>query len=169
VSQDAESHLISVVAAKDSDSQQRFAALERLANEVVGCKLFTAISWDVVGGTQRRLYTNRPDLFPQRGPKPIRKSDFSAQVIYGGQLHIANNAEALGKAFTTLDLIRAAGCEAGINIPIVSAGRTIGTINLLHEENYYTPARVAAAARLCMPALACFLLHAGSTNEDQNV
>ena len=34
----------------------------------------------------------------------------------------------------------------------------LGSVNLLHEEGWYTPERVEAARLLTVPALACFLI-----------
>ena len=34
----------------------------------------------------------------------------------------------------------------------------LGSVNLLHQEGWYTPERVAAAQGLIVPAIACFLI-----------
>ena len=59
--------------------------------------------------------------------------------------------------FPDFELIRSLGCESALNLPVVVAGRVIGTVNLLHEEGYYTDERVAAAANLLPYATIAFL------------
>ena len=49
------------------------------------------------------------------------------------------------------------GCGSVINTPVIVADQMLGTVNLLHEEQYYTPQRVADAGLLALPAKAAFL------------
>ena len=63
--------------------------------------------------------------------------------------------------FPDLDLIVSLGCGSAINMPIVAAGEMLGSVNLLHEEGWYGPERVAASQRAdraghrLFPASAC--------------
>ena len=58
-------------------------------------------------------------------------------------------------------IIGALGCGAVLNLPVVIADRLAATVNLLDVEGHFTPARIAAAADLALPALAAVALARG--------
>jgi hypothetical protein len=61
--------------------------------------------------------------------------------------------------FGDYELIGELGCESVVNLPILNKGELIATINILHEEQFYTPQKVALAQEvLTLPALAALAL-----------
>ncbi len=144
--------------AKSGDETGAFAALERLADTIVGAKLFTLMTFDRASGEARRLYSNMPDAYPISGKKGMDSSDWSRHVLDGRQNFVANDIEGIAEVFPDHELIRSLGCESVVNIPVEVCGEVLGTINCLHEKGYYNAERVEAAEALKLPGSICFLL-----------
>ncbi len=144
-----------ILAAASADTVTgRLAAIDHAIAEGIGHKLFTVLvlNWD--RGENQRYYSNQPDAYPIGGAKPIAKS--SASAMLEGQCRFLDTYEDVNAAFFDHELIRSLGCESCVNVPVRWAGQTIGTLNILHEANWYTPADVPAFtvfAALAAPAL----------------
>ena len=143
----------------DNQPQASCAALCALAQDLVGARLFTMSVIDAPAGLARRLYSNMPDAYPVSGTKPMQDDVWSRQVIGAQKIFVANSIEDIALVFPDHPLILSLGCASVINVPVVVAGRVIGTVNCLDVAGHYTPARVAAAAALRLPAAACLMLH----------
>lgn len=116
-------------------------ALDQALAQAVGHKLFTVLvlNWDKK--ENQRYYSNQPQAYPVGGSKPIiEKGWFYEQVVVAGQPQIQRSAEDIVRAFPDHALIRSLGCESSVNYPLRFAGRTIGSLNLLHEAGWYTEA-----------------------------
>lgn len=132
----------------------RLAAIDRAIAEEIGHKLFTVLVLNRDRGENQRYYSNLPDAYPVGGAKPINKS--TAAVLLEGGCRFLDTYADVKEAFFDHELIRSLGCESCVNVPVRWAGRTIGTLNILHEANWYTPADVPALtvfAALAAPAL----------------
>jgi hypothetical protein len=143
-----------------------FAALEAATTDDVGTLLFTATTHDT--GTMRsiRVYSGNPAAYPVGGWKPLRPGPWFATLIEGRRPFTAMTIEEIAVVFPDFELIRSLGCESALNLPVVVDDRVIGTINLLHEKGYYTPARVAAAVDLLPFATVAFLAADRSAKQD---
>lgn len=150
--------MAAAIASRDHQPETAFDALCGLAEETVGHRLFTLMTFDEATGEACRIYSNRPDVYPISGRKPADETKWTDIVIGGGKTFVANTIEGITEVFPDHELIRSLGCESVINVPIIAAGRFFGTINCLHIEGHYTPDRVAASERLKTPGAACFLL-----------
>ena len=133
-------------------------ALHRLAEATVGVKLFTMTADNPPKGYVRRVYSSDESAYPVLGTKPIVFDETYRKMTEERFVYVANSVEAMRADFPDLDLIVSLGCGSAINIPIVAGGEMLGSVNLLHEEGWYTPERVAAARLLAVPAIACFLI-----------
>jgi hypothetical protein len=133
-------------------------ALHRLAETTVGVKLFTMTADNPKGGYVRRVYSSDEAAYPVLGTKPIVFDDTYRKMTEERFVYVANSVEAMRADFPDLDLIVSLGCGSAINMPIVAGGEMLGSVNLLHEEGWYTPERVEAATALTVPAAACFLI-----------
>lgn len=132
-----------------------WAALERLARETVGARLFTVMTLDMEGMLARRAYTSHPADYPTSGTKPIERNQWFEQVVDHGGPFVANSLAAIAQVFPDHALIGSLGCGAVINLPVVEDGRVTATINLLDAEGLYTADRAARAeALLPRPAAA---------------
>ena len=47
------------------------------------------------------------------------------------------DADAIRAAFPDHELILSLGCESAVNVPVRWNGRTLGSLNLLHEAGWY--------------------------------
>ena len=145
--------------AKPSDQPRRsFAALQLLADETVGFRLFTLMSLDLKAGEGRRFHSNMPDDYPVTGRKPVPEGTWAETVVKNREIFIANSIADIAKVFPDHELIESLGCGAVINIPVVAAGELLGCINCLNSAGSYGPERISAARSLMLPGVACFLL-----------
>lgn len=138
-------------------------ALEHLALNSVGAKLFTLTTVEPGTGEAARVYSNMPDAYPVSGRKPADFSDWSRQVLGERRTFVANTIEDIAAVFPDHPLIKSLGCESVINVPVEVNGAVVGTVNLLHRAGFYTSDKVAAAESLKLPAALCFLLCAAQS------
>jgi GAF domain-containing protein len=132
-----------------------WAALERLARDTVGVRLFTVMTLDMEAMLARRAYTSHPAEYPTSGTKPIERNPWFAQVAERREPFVANTLADIAQVFPDHALIGALGCGAVINLPVVEEGRVTGTVNLLDAEGSYTPeVATRAAAAMSGPAAA---------------
>jgi hypothetical protein len=136
-------------------------ALEELADQVAGHKLFTATVVDNAAGLVRRAYSNRPKEYATSGTKPLRGNtgDWFDHVFNRRLTFVANTIGDIAKVFPDHELIGSMGLGSVINFPVVLQGELVTTVNLLDEAGHYTPERVAAVERnLAVPARLCAAL-----------
>jgi hypothetical protein len=103
-----------------------------------------------------RVYTNMREAYPVGGRKPITDSPWMQQVMQRGLPYIGRNADDLRDVFYDHELIVSLGCRSVLNIPLRWQGETLGTLNMLHEENWYDTGHIELArvfAQLAVPAV----------------
>ncbi len=139
-------------------SEAAYAALHRLADAVVGARLFTVMTVDMGAGLARRAYTSDPGSYPATGTKPIEMNAWF-EVVHGRhEMFVANTLADIARVFPDHELIGSLGCGSVVNLPVLRAGRLVATANLLDAEHHYTPERVErVAAELTLPAMAALL------------
>ncbi|MCV9999743.1 GAF domain-containing protein [Pararhizobium sp. YC-54] len=156
---------VAAVAEAGSQPEKAFAALEVLTKELVGVKLFTIMTSDTRGKLSERIYSNMPDVYPVSGTKPYNETHWSEITLNQKKTFVANTIEDIANVFDDHALIKSLGCESVINVPIVVGGDVIGTLNCLHDKDFYTKDRIEAAEALKLPGLVCMLLHAQQKKE----
>lgn len=120
-----------------------WSALEVLAAEVAGHKLFTVMTADLVADVARRVYTSDAAAYPVSGTKPITH-DRWFEIVHGQRkTFVANTLADIATVFPDHEKIGALGLGSVVNLPVVLAGELAATINLLHQEHFYSAARVA--------------------------
>lgn len=132
-------------------------ALRLLAETLVGAKLFTVSVVDWANERAGRVFTSHPEVYPVSGTKPIHYDDWFEIVHRQRQTYVANTLATMSDHFSDRDVIASLGCGSVVNLPIEVAGEMVGTVNLLHEEEFYTPARLARTQHLALPAKAAYL------------
>lgn len=147
--------------AEDVSGDWPWTALQALAQEIVGAKLFTVTTVDMKENVARRLYTNMPDAYPVSGTKPIVVDPWFELVIQGRKLFVANTLSEIAVHFPDYELIGSLGCASCVNMPVVVSGEVLGTVNMLDEEQHFSPERVARVEHLQIPAVAAFLAARG--------
>lgn len=150
---------LSAVARAHADTHQpqaTFDAINAALAATVGHRLFTVLVHHPAQRESERIYTNMCEAYPVGGRKPVTDSPWMQQVMQRGLPYIGRNADDLREVFYDHALIDSLGCRSVLNIPLRWQGETLGTLNLLHEENWYgtqhiEPARVFA--QLAVPAV----------------
>ncbi len=134
---------------------QAFDALCGLTKATVGAKLFTVMTADMTAMVARRAYTDDVANYPTSGTKPIEIDRWFEQVHGRRESFVSNTLADIATVFPDAELIGKLGCGSVINLPVILGGEMVATVNMLHEEGYYTPERVALAQRLLtLPAMA---------------
>ena len=132
-------------------------ALQDLVQSTVGAKLFTIMTIDTEAMLARRAYSSDPENYPGGGTKPITPNRWLDHVQGAGRTFVANTLAEIDTVFPDAELIGRLGCGSVINLPITENGRLVATMNILHEEQHYTPERVARTERdLSGPAHAAY-------------
>lgn len=134
------------------------AALHRLAEAVIGVRLFTLTAINMAAGHVRRVYSSHPDVYPLLGTKPLVIDDWFERMRTQRVIDVINTAAGMEGNFGDLQLIRSLGCNASISVPVMAGNDLLGTINALDAEGRYGPDQVAAAQALIVPAVATFLI-----------
>ena len=137
-------------------------ALQNLTGAVAGFKLFTVMTVDLTNEVARRAYSSHPADYPVSGTKPIHYDSWFEIVHKQHKLFVANTIADIAKVFPDHEKIWSLGCGSVVNLPVIIEGQLAATINMLHEEHYYSPARVELierhlslpAKRACLAALA---------------
>ena len=133
-----------------------FRALERAMGAVIGHKLFTVLVHYPKARESERRYTNQPAAYPVGGRKPVTTSAWTERLFVEQRPYIGKSAQDIREVFFDHELILSLGCASVLNVPVAWNGRTLGTINLLHEAGWYDEADVPIAqtfAALAAPAL----------------
>jgi hypothetical protein len=135
-----------------------WAALQDLVSTIVGFRLFTVMTVDMVKEEACRAYTSHPAEYPVSGTKPIHYDAWFDIVHRQQKLFIANTIADIAKVFPDHEKIGAMDCGSVVNLPVVINGTLAATINMLHEEHYYTDTRVALIEKyLAGPAKRAYL------------
>ncbi|WP_027576893.1 GAF domain-containing protein [Bradyrhizobium sp. WSM1743] len=133
-----------------------FAALDQGLKSAIGHKLFTVLTYDEATSELARLYSNLPGLYPTGGRKRLAPGPWTEAVLDRGEAYIGYTGDDLRTVFSDHELIASLGCESVLNMPVRWRGRTLGSLNLLHEAGWYGEDDAAVClpfAQLALPAL----------------
>ena len=78
-------------------------------------------------------------------------------MIHGRKPYIGYTADDIRAVFFDHELIASLGCDSVLNVPVVWNYRMLGTINLLHEANWYSEADLPVSAIFAGLAVAPYL------------
>jgi len=150
--------LCSVAAAQGKKDQPSalFAALDGALKSAIGHKLFTILAYDGETGEAARIYSNLPGPYPTGGRKRLAPGPWTEAVLDRGEAYIGRTEADLRAVFPDHELIVSLGCASVLNTPVRWRGRTLGSLNLLHEAHWYGEDDVAVSlpfAQLALPAL----------------
>jgi hypothetical protein len=122
-----------------------FAALDRAMDAAIGHKLFTVLRFHADSGESERVYTNQPESYPVGGRKALNPTFWAGHVIFGRKPYIGYDAADIRSVFFDHELIASLGCDSVLNVPVVWNDTMLGTINILHEANWYREGDVPLA------------------------
>jgi GAF domain-containing protein len=133
------------------------AAVERLAQRLLGHRLFTALRYDLEAGLAHRLYSSAPDIYPASGSKQIATAPALRRMVDTGKPLLTPDAAAVRANFLDADAILALGCASVLNLPVIVRGRLLGQVNLLHQAGHYTSSSVETGMALVALAAPAFI------------
>jgi len=125
-----------------STPEEAWLALQQLTQTLVGVKLFTVMTVDMQTLQACRVYTNDPIAYPVSGTKPITIDDWFDVVHRQQKMFVANTITEIAKVFPDHEKIWSLGCGSVVNLPVIIGNELVATINILHEQHHYTPARI---------------------------
>ena len=115
-----------------------YKKLDKVIFYLVGHKLFTLMVIDRSGRYVERVYSNNKKIYPLLGTKPIPKNEWTKRVLVEKKEYIGTNFKQIKKLFFDYETIKSLGCGSIINLPVINNNKVLGTLNILHKENYYT-------------------------------
>jgi GAF domain-containing protein len=153
-------HAIFAAAMAEPENQPEvaYAALHALANTLVGTTIFTILALDLEEGLMYRAYSDTQDLYPAPGVDEIGDSIWEQTLIEKREALVLNSAAEVASLLPEHEALFARGAKSMLNLPIVVAGTTIGTLNMLNVEGHFTPEVVAKAYALSAAAAVVLVL-----------
>ncbi|WP_144182606.1 GAF domain-containing protein [Elioraea rosea] len=153
-------HLSAIAEAVRAPGQPEasFAAIEKACAATIGHILFTVLLRHEVTGEAERFWTSHPKEYPVGGRKPLNPTFWTEHVLRQQRPYLGNDYEAVKAVFFDHELIRSLGCESVLNVPVVWNGRSLGTINLLHEAGWYREADIPLAQTIAALAVPAYLM-----------
>jgi GAF domain-containing protein len=128
---------IAEATASDPDPDAVFRAVEALTQRVIGVRLFTVMRLHAESAEVERVYSSNPTAYPVTGRKPKGGTEWGAQVLDRGETFLAATAADVRRVFTDYELIFSLGIGAILNVPIRFRGRSLGTVNICNEANWF--------------------------------
>jgi hypothetical protein len=110
--------------------------------------LFTAMRFHPESMEVERLFSTLPDIYPINGRKPKRQTEWGQNVLIQQQINLGCGPEAIAWAFSDHKTILGLGLNAVLNVPVVSDGSTLGTINFLRKAPAFDAKDVAIGTAL---------------------
>ncbi|MFM0169943.1 GAF domain-containing protein [Paraburkholderia sediminicola] len=115
-----------------------FRAVHEVAASAIGFSLFTIMSYDAQNQEVERVYTNMPDVYPVGGRKKKHGTPWARQILHDLKPFRAETPQGIREAFDDHTVMTEMGLGSILNIPIAYDGVCIGTMNLTHQERWYT-------------------------------
>ena len=135
-----------------------FEAIHQIAARRVGAGLVTAMRHDEAASTVERVYSSNPQAYPVGGRKLKRDTGWSRKVLVEHLLLVNAGDDDIREAFDDHAIIFGLGLHSCVNVPLVSAGKCIGTLNVLRREAEWSEEQVTLARALGLAALASALM-----------
>ena len=132
----------------NKESSLIFNSLDNILNDFIGHKLFTILKFDKINSKLERIYTSNPREYSLQGKKDVIRNFWQVQVLEIGVVNIGYNSQDIKNSFSDFDLIKKLGCSSVLIIPVKSRGNIKGSVNLLHEESWYSNNHVKIAQSL---------------------
>ena len=133
---------------QNKESGLIFNSLDNILNDFIGHKLFTILKFDKINSKLERIYTSNPREYPLQGKKDFIRNFWQVQVLEKGIAYIGYNFQDIKTSFSDFDLIKKLGCSSVLIIPVKSGDNIKGSVNLLHEESWYSKNHVKIAQSL---------------------
>jgi len=114
-------------------------ALEQLSAESIGHRLFTVMRFDDTRDEVQRIHSSLPAHYPVGGRKKKKETAWADRVLREMNVFRGTDAADIRSVFDDHEKILGLGLGSVLNVPVVFAGRCLGTMNLLHQAGWYEP------------------------------
>jgi GAF domain-containing protein len=135
-----------------------FAAIAEVARRRVDAGLVTAMRHDEAAATVERIYSSNEQAYPVGGRKVKQESDWSRHVLVECRVLISAGDDAIRKHYNDHAIIFGLGLHSCVNVPLVSHGKCIGTLNVLRTQADWREDEIALVRALGIAALAGALM-----------
>ena len=135
-----------------------FAAIAEVARQRVDAGLVTAMRHDEAAATVERIYSSNEQAYPVGGRKLKRDTGWSRKVLVEHRVLVNAGDDDIRESFDDHAIIFGLGLHSCVNVPLVSNGRCIGTLNLLRAQAAWSDEQIALARALGIAALAGALM-----------
>lgn len=135
-----------------------FAAIAEVARQRVDAGLVTAMRHNEAASTVERIYSSNEEAYPVGGRKVKQESDWSRHVLSEHRVLVSAGDDAIRKHYNDHAIIFGLGLHSCVNVPLVSRGQCIGTLNVLRREAKWSDDQVMLARALGIAALAGALM-----------
>jgi GAF domain-containing protein len=109
---------------------------------------------DEAASTVERIYSSNETAYPVGGRKVKKESDWSRHVLVEHRVLVSAGDDAIRKHYNDHAIIFGLGLHSCVNVPLVSHGKCIGTLNVLRPQAEWSGEQVALARVLGLAALA---------------
>jgi GAF domain-containing protein len=135
-----------------------FAAITQIAARRVDARLVTAMRHDEAASTVERVYSSNEQAYPVGGRKLKRDTGWSRKVLLEHRVLVNAGDDDIRTSFDDHAIIFGLGLHSCVNVPLVSNGKCIGTLNVLATRPDWSDDQVALARALALAALAGVLM-----------
>ena len=111
-----------------------FAAVHAVAARRVGAGLVTVMRHRATEADVERLWSSNEQAYPSGGRKPKRDTDWSREVLTAHRVLVSAGDDGIRKSFPDHAIILGLGLHSCVNVPLVSEGQCIGTLNVLRAQ-----------------------------------
>ncbi|QOT19964.1 GAF domain-containing protein [Paenarthrobacter sp. YJN-5] len=142
-----------------SSQFESFDDVRLTAQTQIGATLFTASAVSRDGNSMVRVYTTHPHEYPVGGTKTLvgdMSPIWEKTVLAGQQPFLGADKEAVRACFSDSALIESLGCGSIVNVPVVSNGQTVGSMNFLAPEGSYDEKSVETALDIARRSVSLF-------------
>jgi GAF domain-containing protein len=135
-----------------------FEAIHQVAKRRVDAGLVTAMRHDEGTATVERLYSSNSAAYEVGGRKVKQDSDWGRQVLTEHRVLVSAGDEDIRRYYNDHEQIFGLGLHSCVNIPLVSEGKCIGTLNVLNARSRWSDDEVAVARALGLSALSAVMM-----------
>jgi hypothetical protein len=143
----------------DQNEKLFFNKIDKYIHREIGHKLITITVIDQSMKYVERVYSNNKKIYPLLGQKTMPKNIWSKKVIKNKNHFLCKNKNQIKKIYFDYNTIFSLNCGSIINLLILFKNKPIGTINILHKENYYTQNDIKKIDHLTIYMIPFCLMH----------
>jgi GAF domain-containing protein len=135
-----------------------FAAVHQVAARRLGAGLVTMMRHRMAEAEVERLWSSNEQAYPSGGRKPKRDTDWSREVLTEHRVLVSAGDDRVRKSFPDHAIIFGLGLHSCVNVPLVSEGQCIGTLNVLRAQADWSEDEVALVRALGLATLSGVLM-----------